>query len=214
VTHEGFIQKVRELVCQRISGKERTKLEHAKLVYGIGGGGYRGITYYEGWENGGKGDFLEVAALGEESPIQLAGTTIHELGHSLCGPGHGHGKVWKKACKVLGLNAKADSGQDYRPEDFDPDLWDEINKIIELKDGKPNWATAIPSGTKGLITFTKKIRPCPLGIGTRGGKSRGPGSGSRLRLWICSCGVRVRVSSDDFRATCNRCLDFFHIPAK
>jgi hypothetical protein len=203
MTHEGFIHTVRALVCQRLHGKEREKLQQAKLVYGIGGGGYRGITCYEGWEHGGKkGELIEIAATGEESPIQLAGTTIHELGHCLCGPGFGHGKEWKAACSVLGLNAKAD-GQDYRPEDFDPDLWEDVNAIIELKDGKPLWKD--PVAATGLITFTRKIRPCPLGIGSRGGKTRGPGSGSRLRLWICSCGIRARVSSDDFQAICKRC---------
>jgi hypothetical protein len=32
-------------------------------------------------------------------------------------------------------------------------------------------------------------------------------AGSRLRLWICGCSnpVKVRVASDDFQATCNRC---------
>jgi hypothetical protein len=50
---------------------------------------------------------------------------------------------------------------------------------------------------------------CPLGIGTRGGRSRGAGSGSRLRLWMCDCGVKVRVASDDFRAECQRCGSAF-----
>lgn len=56
-----------------------------------------------------------------------------------------------------------------------------------------------------------RLRPCPLGIGTRGGKSRGAGSGSRLRLWVCGCDepVKVRVASDDFRATCERCASSF-----
>lgn len=53
-------------------------------------------------------------------------------------------------------------------------------------------------------------RPCPLGIGTRGARSRGAGSGSRLRLWVCGCpegtpGRKVRVASDTWDATCNRC---------
>jgi len=33
--------------------------------------------------------------------------------------------------------------------------------------------------------------------------------GSRLRLWECGCGVKVRVASDDFRATCGRCEEEF-----
>jgi len=47
----------------------------------------------------------------------------------------------------------------------------------------------------------------------RGSKSRGAGSGSRLRLWICDCQkpVKVRVASDDFRATCGLCAQPFHL---
>jgi len=35
------------------------------------------------------------------------------------------------------------------------------------------------------------------------------GGGTRLRLWECSCPVKVRVASDTFDATCNRCEDPF-----
>lgn len=34
-------------------------------------------------------------------------------------------------------------------------------------------------------------------------------NGSRLRLWVCPCPVRVRVASDEFDATCNRCGSLF-----
>ena len=59
-----------------------------------------------------------------------------------------------------------------------------------------------------------KPRPCPMGVGSRGGRSRGTGSGSRLRLYVCACpegtsGRKVRVASDVFDATCNRCASPF-----
>jgi hypothetical protein len=226
VTHEGFIQHVRQLAIERVApgSEERKRLDAAKLVYGIGGSGYRGITHYAGWHDGKQAqDFLEVTAKGEESPIQLAGTTIHELGHSLAGPGAGHGKAWKDACQVLGLNARAQGGQDYRPTDFDAALWESINKAVDLKDGKPNWNDQLAAITKLNLggTFNpaaltgigrvSKYRACPLGIGTRGGKSRGIGSGSRLRLYQCSCrhAVKVRVASDSFAAHCDVCGDAF-----
>jgi hypothetical protein len=225
MTHEGFIQHVKQAAIERIApgSAERKRLDAAKLVYGIGGSGYRGITHYAGWHNGQNAqDFLEVTAKGEESPIQLAGTTLHELGHSLAGPGAGHGKAWKDACQVLGLNARAQGGQDYKPEDFDSALWESISQAIDLKDGKPNWNDQLAAITKLNIggTFnpaaltlgrSAKYRPCPLGIGTRGGKSRGVGSGSRLRLYQCSCHVpvKVRVASDCFEAHCDRCGESF-----
>jgi hypothetical protein len=53
-----------------------------------------------------------------------------------------------------------------------------------------------------------------MGVGTKGGKSRGKGSGSRLRLWQCECErpVKVRVASDDFRAHCDECGAAFKQP--
>jgi hypothetical protein len=52
-------------------------------------------------------------------------------------------------------------------------------------------------------------------VGVRGGKSRGAGSGSRLRLWTCDCQkpVKVRVASDNFRATCDLCGHPFRLDA-
>lgn len=36
--------------------------------------------------------------------------------------------------------------------------------------------------------------------------------GSPLRRWICKCGIKVRVASDDFKATCDLCkTKFKHI---
>jgi len=70
------------------------------------------------------------------------------------------------------------------------------------------WATAIPpswlrSAPSGVVPAPK---PCPAGVGVKGGTSRGKGLGSRLRLWVCGCEkpVQVRVASDDFRAPLRR----------
>ncbi len=191
-THEAFIGTVRSIAAARLRPEQAHRLLRAKMVYGKGDGGYRGITYYHAWQNGGTTleDFIEIAATGEEDAVQLAGTTIHELAHILSRSGHD--KAWKEACKSLGLVSAEATGQNYTPDVFDPDVWKAIAALPDPNDGKP-------------VFTVGRVRPCPLGIGTRGGTSRGPGSGSRLRLWLCACPVRVRVASDTFEATCNRC---------
>lgn len=202
-THEQFVHAVRTVVAPRVLDREtREHLLAAKLVYGGGPAGVRGICYYGAWENGQSHDFLEIAALGEESYVQLAGTTIHELAHSLAGHGCGHGPEWKKACAALGLQVAQAGGQAYSPAHFDPAVWAVIESLPHPSDGRPQFARR--GGAPA------KPRPCPLGIGTRGGRSRGAGSGSRLRLWVCGCpegtpGRKVRVACDTWDATCNRC---------
>jgi hypothetical protein len=222
MTHEGFIQAVRLLAIARVQDPEkRAALLNAKVVYGVGAvRGTRGVTIYGAWANGQAGhDFVEITAQGEESDVQLAGTTIHELGHVLAGHGNGHGKGWKEACAVLGLNARNAGGQDYSPADFDADLWAAIEALPTPTDGRPMLRTTLG----GPVNVPAKPRPCPMGIGTRGGKSRGTGSGSRLRLWVCECrkpgsdepAVKVRIASDDFQATCKVCgADFAQLEAQ
>ena len=82
VTHEAFIHSVRAIVLPRVADVAlRARLAESKLVYGAGHGmGARGVTFYGAWANGTPGhDFLEVCAAGEETTVQIAGTTIHEL---------------------------------------------------------------------------------------------------------------------------------------
>jgi hypothetical protein len=210
VTHEAFIHAVRALVLRRVPDPaERARLAEAKLVYGAGHGmGARGVTFYGAWTNGTPGhDFLEVCAAGEETTVQIAGTTIHELAHCLAGNTAGHGTGWKGACKVLGLVHAEAAGQSYAPQHFAPDVWVAVEALSIPDDGRPTFANR--SAGPGIISRPVVPRPCPLGVGTRGGRSRGAGSGSRLRLWRCDCGVKVRVAVDTFDATCNRCRSAF-----
>ena len=137
--------------------------------------------------------------------MQLAGTTIHELAHTLAGPGSGHGPAWKAACAELGLWVAQAAGQEYLPEHFETSVRAKIEALPHPSDGQPTFANR---GTGPALP--RRQKPCPLGIGTRGGRSRGAGSGSRLRLWVCGCpegtaGRKVRVASDTWDATCNRC---------
>jgi hypothetical protein len=202
MTHEEFIQKVRTLAVERLPEAERERLLTAKLVYGKGVAGLRGITCYGAWNNGKQGDdFIEVCAQGEESPTQLAGTTIHEMGHCLAGPGTGHGPEWKAACERLGLRRPRAQGHQYLMAGFDPAIRRGLAALTKPLDGAP--------GFTGIPGALFRLRPCSMGYGTRGGKSRGPGSGSRLRKWVCDCGIIARVSSDDFQAHCDRCGSAF-----
>lgn len=206
LTREAFVHAVRAAVLATapLDDLQRARLSAAKLVYGAGDGGYRGICYYGAWENGEQGHaFVEIAATGEENAVQLAGTTVHELGHVIAGPSGGHKAEWRTACDLLGLTDAQAVGHVYTMEGFKPALRAAIEALGEPNDGKP----AFGSITGPLAPRTTKIKPCPMGRGTRGGKSRGTGSGSRLRLWECACAkpVKVRVASDDFKARCDEC---------
>jgi hypothetical protein len=218
LTHEQFVHDVRSAVVawatarRTITEAEASRLLAAKLVYGAGDGRYRGICHYQAWANGhGPVEVVEIAAAGEESLVQVAGTTIHELGHVLAGWDAGHGPGWKKACERLGLRRAVASGQRYLLASMAPEIRCEVVRLIAgLVDGRPAFLAALSP-----LRVTPAPKPCPSGVGVRGGVSRGKGSGSRLRLWVCECDppVRVRVASDSFLATCGVCGQPFVRPA-
>ncbi len=215
LTREAFVHAVRDAVVATapINADQRAAIIGAKLVYGAGDGGYRGICYYGAWHNDNAGHaFVEIAATGEENACQLAGTTVHELGHVIAGPGAGHGPDWRKACALLGLNDAQATGHVYTHEGFRPELRDAVMALGEPNDGKPTFGML--SGP--LAPRIGKVKPCPMGRGTRGGKSHGKGSGSRLRLWECACPspVKVRVASDNFAAHCDTCGAAFEYRGK
>jgi hypothetical protein len=152
-------------------------------------------------------EVVEIAAAGEESLVQVAGTTLHELGHVLAGWGAGHGADWKRACECLGLRRALAAGQCYLMASMAPEIRAEVARLVEgLVDGHPAFIAALSP-----VRVAPAPKPCPAGVGVKGGTSRGRGSGSRLRLWVCGCDkpVRIRVASDDFRATCDVCGESF-----
>lgn len=210
-SHEEFLRLVRSAVigravgAGRVSEEEAEKLMHTKLVYGVGDGRYRGVCHYGAWENGiGNVDVIEVAASGEESWVQLAGTTMHELGHVLAGWGAGHSEDWKAAAERLGLRRAMAAGQVYQTAQFDPMIRVEAARLAQqIADGNPAFFSASRLVALGRPATTGvgrgyKPRPCTAGYGTKGGTSRGTGSGSRMVKCECfapDCGYQVRTTA-------------------
>jgi hypothetical protein len=214
VTHEAFIQAIRDLSVQYASthatGLESdalSRVARAKLLYGRGHFGLRGVTQYGAWVNGNTDELIEVCAASEESWIQLAGTTIHELAHAATGMGHGHNKAWREACAALGLRRVFAAGTEYRLANFAPELRMALAALDKPADGTP----AIAAGLLAGMVSSPKNRPCTAGVGVRGGTSRGPGSGSRLRKYVCTHGQIIRASTDELNATCNVCGGKFEL---
>lgn len=218
LTHEEYCLAVRDIAVRRaverdlITMDEARTLMAAKMVYGIGTGAYRGVCHYGAWDN--EHAMIEIAATGEENPVQLAGTTVHETGHVLAGLGAGHGKAWKEACYRLGLLDAMAVGHVYTEDGFEPTMWASIAALGTPNDGKPSFGAGYTAPV--AVRVGGKVGACPMGKGTRGGKY-GKGSGSRLRLWECTgcpAPVKVRVASDDFQATCDRCGTHFTYRSK
>jgi hypothetical protein len=135
------------------------------------------------------------------------GSRCTSWGHVLAGVGAGHGAEWKRACERLGLRRAMAAGQHYVLAAIAPEIRAEVVRlIVALVDGRPAFLAALSP-----VPVAPTAKCCPAGVGVRGGISRGKGSGSRLRLWVCGCEkpVRVRVASDDFRATCDLCGEAF-----
>lgn len=211
ISHEEYIRRIAEHVIQRAPAADRDALRKARIVYGAGQVGLRGVTYYDRWESadGDHVDLVEICALGESDPVQVAGTVVHELAHVAAGHGAGHGKAWRQACARLGLRCAKAAGMVYRPAALRADIRELIASLIP-SDGRPNGIDLL-TGLPTNPWTGKAVKPkrCPMGIGTRGGQSRGKGSGSRMRKYVCDCGVIVRSARDDLAAHCDHCGSAF-----
>ena len=212
ITHEQYIAAVAALaIAQLTDPADRAKAGAIKLVYGAGNGGVRGVTYFNRWackgtdcDHGEAHPFVEISAFGQESWLQVAGTTIHELGHVLAGWNAGHDRDWKAACERLGLRRIKAAGTAYTFAMFKPGLRDAIAALPRPDEGEP----AQSFGTMKIgRRKVGSVPTCQAGLGTRGGKSRGPGSGSRLRKFTCGCNPPqiIRASRAVAGCTCDIC---------
>ena len=196
MTHEDFIRSIAGIV-QKYAPQHARAIAGIKLTYGGGPRGARGICYYGKWQNGEPkaAPFVEISAFGEESWIQLAGTTIHELGHVVAGPLAGHSNNWKAICAELGLIDIKAAGTDYSIDNFVWQIWEAMDVLNKPDDGVP--VNAI-SGMNGFGNMQiRRVGGCSQGIGTRGGTSRGVGSGSRMKKVACGhegCGYNLRMT--------------------
>jgi len=204
-TRESHLHDARSVFASRLNEPEKAKALAAKLLYGTGDRSVYGTCHYGRWLREQTHEVIEISAFAEESLEQLWVTLAHELAHVLAGWEAGHGPSWKAAAKRLGFMRPLAVGP-ARVEDLDPQVAMLLRSIPRPQDGRPI------NETTSTIEPVRKTRPgCPLGIGTAGGTSRGPGSGSRLRLYVCECEepVRVRVASDNFLAQCMTCSAAF-----
>lgn len=223
VTHEDYVAAIVKLALKQpgLSPADRRVIEASKITYGAdASSGLRGRTYHEHWHRHGSKSpscIVEVCATGQESPLQLCGTTLHEIGHVIAGVGHGHDATWKEACARVGLGQPdapiSAAGTEYSWVMFEPKLRAKLQALAEPNEGKP----VVPKGE------TVSVRVCLAGQGAKGGKSHGAGSGSRLLLWECQCGpdtrwkppatgkdmapkpVKLRHAGRDLEVTCKRC---------
>lgn len=212
INHEQYVQDVRAFAVARarelgtITDAERDVLLSTKLVYGVGRAGVRGVCYYGTWKTGDASHAtVEISAATQENYVQLAGTTVHELGHVLAGHGAGHGAEWKDACVRLGFTKRPEAaGQTYRLALFGTSLRVYTSTLAQrVADGMPSFG-ASQSGMSWLTTAVTAGmgRVCGAGYGTRGGKSRGTGSGSRMRKYTCeTCGAILRAATDTLAVT-------------
>lgn len=166
-THESFVHRVRKLVAAKVADEaSRARLLAAKLIYGVGSG-YRGVCLFRAWQNSDAHDLIEIAASGEESLVQLAGTTIHESGHVLAGIGAGHGTTWKAMCRELGLLRAVAAGQRYAVADFDAALWARISALPAPEDGTPAFRAGAHAGLSRVLR-----QPRTLAVSRRVGPVR------------------------------------------
>lgn len=204
LSRKGYLLYVKEVIVSLSVGlneAELTKLRGTELLYGAGNSGLYGQCLYDKWIRDGIQDVIEVSAFCAGTPVEMWCTVAHELSH-VGARGKGHDAVWKAFARKLGMQNPRAAGP-ARIEDLDADLVAVLKQIPLPTDGEP-----ICDEPGGVAEKTRKS--CTAGIGTREGKTRGPGSG-RLRLWICDCDrpKKVRIASDDFHARCLICFSLF-----
>lgn len=229
ITHEQYVASMVNVLLKQpgVTAEDRKAIELAKITYGGGEMGVRGITWFDKWQHGTgakapKGHFVGINATWQKTVIELAETVAHELGHVTAGKGTGHGPEWSAACARLGF-VHARATDDGKPLDwswFTPECAKALKALPLPTDGSPLAPAEGGLGPWGKPILKPVARPCGAGWGVRGGKSRGTGSKSRLLLWECKCEVnlsgkpgpiKLRCASTELDVTCNKCKRKFHL---
>lgn len=230
-THETYVAAIYSLAARApgLTDIDRATIGAIKLTYGAGPSGARGVTYFNRWQLPLPGiqtsHLVAINALAQESPLQVCGTTLHELGHVLAGPQAGHGADWHAACARLGLGDLEQgctgieaAGTEYVWDMFTPGIRAALQALPLPGDGQPQPPNYGPQGTPqpGQPAPRTSPRPCGMGIGSRGGTSRGAGAGSRYIKYECTgCAkpVVLRHAGLELAAKCLSCnTNFTHDP--
>ena len=196
VTHEAYLAAIVEAIAAH-APQYADRIRHARVMFGTGVGrpGVLGTTFYGTWKNG-QPDALpviEICAFAQDTPSQIAVTTVHEIAHAVLDPGAGHGSLWKATARELGMATPSATSSGCEGWDaFDPDIRAVLEDIPTPNDGKP-----FPPSPRTLQGRPIGPRPCSAGNGARGGTSRGRGAGSRMFKCTChheDCGYTVRTT--------------------
>jgi hypothetical protein len=194
-THENFIADIVAMVRDRLNEEDKAALDGVKIVYGAGSRRTRGVTYYGAWDTGEKKvPLIEICAFAQRDRVQVAGTTIHEIGHVLAGFEAAHGKDWKAACERAGLRRIKAAGTNYVMAMIEPELRQAIAALPDPQEGDPAQRGGLDAGAL-LKMFKGTLGGCTAGHGAKGGTSRGAGSGSRMVKMTClECGYVARAA--------------------
>lgn len=234
ITHEAYLSALAAVLASSdaLTDQDRAAIASARVTYGWGERGTRGIAVKGYWQNA-KGDRGHLVGLNcgwQRSTLELVETLAHELGHVIDNLEHGHGAEWKAACARLGfpgaraVDTKGDGSLSW--EWFTPEMAAALQAVPMPNDGSPldpskrpiDPTTGKPApvwSTDGPSAIPDKPRPCGAGWGRQGGKSRGKGSGTRNHLWECSCAkpFKIRCARMDLEATCGACGHAFELVA-
>ena len=216
-THDAYIADVARLAIRHVGrdSEEAAIIRSVRLAYGDGEHGTMGITRFDMWKDaeGKSRHWCAVCATCQpDGAFLLAETVLHELGHAVAGRMAAHGDDWRKVCAKLGLiDAKATYSHGDKPA-FSERMAAWLAALPEPNEGKPTRGAPAPASGGGgpLGPIVPVIRPCGAGIGTKGGKSRGPGSGTRNVAHACGCRtIHAAVSKRPLRALCIDCAQPF-----
>lgn len=132
-----------------------------------------------------------------DDAVRVLDVLEHELVHAAVGTAAGHKGEFKRVAVGIGLTGPMTATV------ASPELAEFNARIVDRLGPYPHGRLMPGMPTLPLPPGAPIPSPMPPGRCPGGRK---PQRG-RLRLWICSCAVpvKVRVASDDFRATCDRC---------